>query len=102
VTVVSRVLTHGRNPETVMEGLTADSDGLEKSGYFLGTVLGGGLVVVRGVACQCGSRGGILSRIVPGEIGGADVYGRVCHCGESGYGLSENCSGGDCGLNCLW
>lgn len=82
VTVVGRVLTHGRDPETVVEGLAADGDGLEEFGDFLGTVFARGEVIVRCFASQYGAGGGILSWIVPGEIWCADIHWSIGHCVE--------------------
>lgn len=82
VTVVGGVLTHGRDPETVVEGLAAEGDGLEEFGYFLGTVFGRREVIVGCFASQYGAGGGILSWIVPGEIWRADIHWGIGHCVE--------------------
>jgi hypothetical protein len=97
VTVVGAVLTHGGDPETVVEGCTAEGDGLEEFGDFFGTVFGGGLVVVRGFACQDCSRWRVLDGTVPREIGCGGIHWRFRHCAES-LKKSETCTGYDCGL----
>jgi hypothetical protein len=96
VTVVGAVLTHGGDPETVVECCTAEGDGLEEFGDFFWTGFGRGLVVVGGVACQDCSCWRVLDGTVPGEIRCGDVDWRFRHCAES-LNKSEACTGYDCG-----
>jgi len=99
VTVVGGVLTHGGDPETVVERCAAEGNGLEEFGDFFWAIFGGGEVVVGGIACQGGTGGWVLYRIEPGEIGCGDIDWRFSHCAESLKKSETGSAGYDCGMS---
>ena len=78
VAFVRRVLAHGGDPEAVVEGLTAESEGLEEpwDGRWAEFRR---LVIVGGRACQDCAGWRVLDRGEPWQIGFSDVIGRVGH-----------------------
>lgn len=77
--VVGRVLTHGRYPKTIVEGMTADCERFEEFWNGCWTGLFWNDVIVRSIAGEDGSCWRRLKRSVPGEIWSSLVNRRFCH-----------------------
>lgn len=80
MTVVSRILTHGRDEKAVMECCPTNCDGLEQFGNGRWPILRGRQVVVGCISRENGPGGGILNRIEPRQVGSSGIDGRACHC----------------------
>ena len=78
---VRRVLAHRGDPEAVVEGLTAECQGLKElwDGRWAEFR---GLVVIGGEASQDCAGWWVLDGGVPWQIGGSDVIRRFSHCSE--------------------